>query len=305
MSAAAFRRPFLARVLGPTALTALTALLAACIGPGATPPSSPAQPSPSADAQTYWLRAMTTQAIAPLSLFGNQPSLVIAGDGIVVTSGPVPAIYPGPLLPNLVGRAISAAGRDRIGQEARDLGLLSGPTDFTGPNALMGAVSGRIELTVDGRRLTITGDPSAQIECVTTPCDPAPGTPAAFGAFWRMLLDLPSWLATDLGPEAPYVAPAYALLVGPAPRADPALTQQPADWPLDQQLATFGGPVANGSARCGTVSGDDADRLRPVLAAANQLTPWVQDRGASEAFGLTVRPLVPGEDACAELFGGA
>lgn len=247
---------------------------------------------------------MTTwQAIPPLSLFGNQPLLVITGDGIAVTPGPLRASYPGPLLPSLVGRSISEAGEAAIVQEARDLGLTGGPGDFTGDGGMLGGVSGRIELTVDGRRITITGRPDARMECITTPCDPAPGSPEAFGTLWAKLLDLPTWLPDQLGPEMPYVAPAYALLVGPAPEADPSLPQSPADWPLTTPLATFGGPVANGTARCGTVSGDEAEALRPALAAANQLTPWVQDPGEGDVFGLLVRPLTPGEDACRETFG--
>ena len=81
------------------------------------------------------------------------------------------------------------------------------------------------------------------------------------------------------------------------------LTQAPADWPLDQPLATFGAPVANGTMRCGTIRGADADTLRPALDAANALTPWVQDPATSATFGLTVRSLVGDEDACHEVFG--
>jgi hypothetical protein len=287
-------------------LVAIT--LAACTGAA----SSPADPSPSAvppvassspSSQTYWLRMTTWQAIPPLNQFAGQPQLVITGDGVAVTSGPVPAIYPGPLLPNLIGRPISRAGLDAIVQRARDLGLLDGTTDFTRDDNLMGGVTGRIELTVDGTRVTLTGSPDATIECITTPCEPAPGTPEAFGELWRELLDLPSLVGSALGPESTYVPGAYALLVTTAPQADPSLPQRPAVWPLDQPLESFGGPVANGTARCGTASGNDADTLRPALEAANQLTPWVDRAGSTTMFGLTVRPLVLGEDACTEIFG--
>ena len=61
--------------------------------------------------------------------------------------------------------------------------------------------------------------------------------------------------------------------------------------------------MANGTARCGTVTGADADALRPALDAATPLTPWVQDPETSATFGLTVRPMVSGEDACREAFG--
>lgn len=299
-----------------TALGITLIVAAACTGSGgtsATPaptdtapaptPVGSAPPSPAPGAETYWLRLTTTQAIPPLNQFAVQPPVRITGDGTVVTLGPVVAIYPGPLLPNTVGRSITDAGRDQIIQAARDLGLLSGTTDFMGDNPMMGGVTGHIELTVDGQRVTLTGDPSAQIVCVTEPCEPKPGTPEAFGEFWRMVNDLASWMPAELGPEGPYTPAAYSILVGAPPEPEAGLPQAPADWPLDEPLATFGGPVANGTARCGNATGADAETLRPVLQAANQLTPWVDDPTTSATFGLTVRPLVPGEDACVEAFG--
>lgn len=286
------RSPFRSALVLPAVLL----LVAACGGAGGAPSVSP-------EPQTYWLRMLTTQAIPPVNQFAVGPNLVITGDGIAITQGPVPAIYPGPLLPNLVGRQVTDAGLDRIIEAARDLGLLDGRTDFVGDTQVMGGVTGHIELTVEGKRIELTGNPDAQIVCVTTPCEPAPGSTEAFGAFWRAMQDLPSWLGDELGPEGQYVPGAYAILVGPAPEPEPGLPQAPADWPLEQPLATFGGPVANGTARCGTVSGADADTLRPVTQAANQLTPWVEDPATSATFGLTVRPMVPGEDVCRETFG--
>lgn len=284
-------------------------MAAACVGSGA--PTTPLQPSspdpggsPTPATAGYWLRMTTWQAVPPLDLFAVGPLLVITGDGVAVTPGAVPAIYPGPLLPNLVGRTISESGRAAIVAAANDLGLLGASTDFSEDGGLLGGATGRIEITVDGRLITLTGRPDAHLECITTPCDPAPGSPEAFGALWTRLLDLPSWLPAQLGPEGPYVPRAYALLVTPASDPDPSLPQSPAAWPLTTPLATFGRPVANGTARCGTVAGADAELLRPALEAANQLTPWMQDPGAGDAFGLVVRPLTPGEDACREVFGG-
>ena len=282
-------------------LAAIALLLAACsVGPGA--PNATATSSPDPAASTYWLRMTTTQAIAPLELFGRMPVLAITGDAVAVTPGPVAEIYPGPLVPPLIGRRVTEAGRARIVEAARDAGLLDWRSDFTGDALIAGGETGRIELTVDGRRVSITGDPSAHIECITTPCVPASGTPAAFGDLWRQLTDLGSWLRAELGPEVAFVPPAYALLVRPAPEGMPDLPQAPAVWPLEIPLATFGMPVANGTARCGTVGGAEAWTLRPVLEAANTLTPWIQRADSVEQLSITVRPLVPGEDACVEVF---
>ena len=126
--------------------------------------------------------------------------------------------------------------------------------------------------------------------------------PAAFGDLWRQLSDLGGWLRAELGPEVAFVPPAYALLVRPAPEGMPDLPQAPAVWPLATPLATFGVPVANGTARCGTVGGAEARTLRPALETANTLTPWIQSPDGAARFGITVRPLVPGEDACVEVF---
>ena len=70
-------------------------------------------------------------------------------------------------------------------------------------------------------------------------------------------------------------------------------------------IATLGKPIgAAPDPRCGTVRGADAATLRPSLEGANQLTRWV-DQGAdrANATAIQVRPMVPGEDVCLEVFG--
>jgi hypothetical protein len=241
-----------------------------------------------------------TQRAVPIGRFGWLPTVAITADGVVVTQGAVIAIFPGPLVPPLTGRRISGRGFAAIVTAARDLGLLTGEADFTG-GARPDQELGRIRLAVGDRVFEIVGDPGRVMQCITTPCDPAPGSPEAFGTFWQRISDL-SWLGSELGPEAPYQPQAYAILVGPAP--DPqGLPQAPADWPLDAPLATLGDPVGDGVHRCATFRGEDATALRPALEAANQLTAWTQDPSTSATFGLAVRPLLPGEDVCRELFG--
>jgi hypothetical protein len=220
-------------------------------------------------------------------------------------AGPQIMIYPGPLLPNLQARPITDAGFEKIVQRGRDLGMFTGSGDFTPPDVAPGAQLGRIEIVVDSALHTLTGDPSRTIVCITAPCNPAPGTPEAFATFWASLADL-SWLAGDLGQEAPYVADAYAVLAGVEPAEQPTLHEPVAVWPLEEPLATFGKSIGSASMpRCGTARGADATTLTPVLEKANQLTPWV-DKGAetpSNGMPIQVRPMVPGEDVCLEVFG--
>ena len=213
--------------------------------------------------------------------------VTITGDNNVVAAGPQIMIYPGPLLPNLQARPITDAGFEKIVQRGRDLGMFTGSGDFTPPDVMPGA-SARAHRDRGRWRLstTLTGDPSRVIVCITAPCDPAPGSPEAFGTFWASLSDL-TWLAGDLGPEAPYVADLYALLIGVEPTDDPAIRPAVAIWPLEQPIATLGKPVGPSQApRCGTVRGADAATLRPSLESANQLTRWV-DEGADRAERLS------------------
>jgi hypothetical protein len=290
---------------------AMAMFVAACTGAASSsaPPTPSAPPAPSASpsgpaASAYRLRATTTQAIPPINRFGVLPMVTITGDNQVVVAGPQIMIYPGPLLPNLQARPITDAGFAKIVERGQTLGMFSGSGNFVPPDVMPGASLGRIEIVVDGVLHDLTGDPSRVMVCVTTPCDPAPGTPEAFGAFWASLSDL-TWLAGDLGQEAPYVAESYALLIGVEPVDDPAIRPAVAIWPLEQPIATLGKPVRSApTPRCGTVRGADAATLRPSLESANQLTRWV-DEGAdrADATPLQVRPMVPGEDVCLEVFG--
>jgi hypothetical protein len=240
----------------------------------------------------------------PLSRFASGPAVVITSDGTYVTAGPLDAKAPVPLLPNLVGRSLSETGRARIQAEAARLGLLGRKQDFRSVIALPGGVLGRLQLTGDGGPISLIGEPDSKLLCVPQFCDPVPGTPEAFGDLWRKVIDPVPWLGVELGPETPFVPGAYALLVGPAPAPDPAAGASITDWPLAMPLATFGTPVDKGSHRCGIVSGADAEALRPALEGASQLTQWVQDPATSATFGISVRPIIAGEDPCAETFGG-
>lgn len=275
-------------------------LLAACTGGGGATPVPSIEP---ADPATFWLRASRSQALPPDAVFGWQPEVLVTGDGRWVTQGPVLAVYPGPLLPNLRARTIPDEGRAAIVARARELGLLGGGTDFLGGAGMPGMATGRIEIVVGGTLVALVGDPAAETGCAGSgPCSPPAGSPAAFAEFWRLLGDLASWIP-GLGEDLPWTPHGYAILVGDPPLPDPVLPQPVADWPLEVPVGEFGRPVGGALGRCGTVVGADADRITPALAAANQLTPWVDGLESSRAFGLRVRPIAAGEDPCTEVFG--
>jgi hypothetical protein len=291
--------------LAPVAAALLAALMAAC-GGGASPspsaPPGPASPSPSASpAAGFVIHASWTQALPPRAMFGNIPVLVVTADGRVLTQGPMVEIYPGPLVAPIVERPISPKGVSALLQAARDAGILRADGDFTGAGLPLGAAAGRLQILVDGVAYDLVGDTSAAVPCPPTEsCQaPVPGTPAAFATFWYRLLDMASWLGPELGPEGAYTPAAYAIIVGPPP--EPWEGAVPVVWPAGEPaLDAFGKPVrGEAGTRCGVADGDLATALRPLFAQATQLTPFVATASASATHGLTVRPLLPGdEDPC-------
>ena len=268
-------------------------VLAACAGTAPSP-----EPTPP-DEATALLRVTMQQALPPQSTFSWLPSIVVTLDGRVLSGGAMPAIFPGPLVNPVVERQLTAAGWAKIVTAARAFGLLSGARDFTGGALPPGSMTARLQLVADGRVHDLVGDPSRIMVCVTTPCDPQPGTPEAFGGFLSRLGDLGSWLGTDIGAEQMHVPAGYAILVGAPPADDQGLVQPAIDWPLAGGFATFGKALADGSGgRCGTITGADAAALRPALNAATQLTKW-RDPADGSFHGLQVRPLLPGDgDPC-------
>lgn len=276
--------------------------LAACAGVGPSPSPSP-EPTPPAGAQVL-LRVTQLQALPPRTTFASPPTVVITLDGRVLVGGAVPAIYPGPLLAPIIERQLSPAGWAAIVNEARRAGLLTGARDFTGGAVPPGGVTARLQITADGRVFDLVGDPSRVMMCITTPCDPAPGSPEAFGGFLVRLADLASWLGGQLGPERAHVPAGFAILVGPPPAEEPGLGGPPVAWPLAAGLGSFGRPLSDGSGdRCGTVVGTDAATLWPQLQAATSISRW-SDPVDGSLHGLVVRPLLPGDgDPCEGLVG--
>ena len=93
-----------------------------------------------------------------------------------------------------------------------------------------------------------------------------------------------------------YAPTALRIYSGPY-QPDPSLTEPPIAWPLTPGLDLFGDSQQGtpGGMRCGTVTGDDAATLMPLVEQANQLTPWTSD---GSQYGLLFRPLLPDESGC-------
>ncbi len=292
----------LARWFGTTSL--ILVLVAGCVAAastasptapgGSSSPSTPVpsgSPSPSApsSASGFYLRAWQTQALAPQYTFTWLPQATISDgkyiDGIVA----VPAIYPGPLWVGPSVQTISAKGIDAIVAEAHRQGLLGTISDFPGA-PMAGAVTGHIQMIVDGTTYDLTGSPDA---VATAGATPAPGTAAAFAAFWQKLTELAMWLPDELGQSSAYEPESMAVLALPPTDATNGMKPNDVAWPLATPFSKLGTAMGNDAYRCAVVTGADLAKLLPVVQRSNQLTRFVDSAKVTDS--LLVRAMVPGE----------
>lgn len=263
---------------------------------GATPSDAPADPP-------FLLQARVVAALPPAQLFDQLPRVTITRDLVVVTEAPVEADFPGPLLATLRGRSITASGFDRIVAEAIASGLLD---RAAGPGqGGAGAATAEIDIWIDGAVHTMRGEPNAVMQCIRAPCGAPPGTAEAFGGFWTAVTDLGSFMPDELGPDAAYEPAAFGLLVDVEHQDGGGVVPDVLQWPLAMPLDEFGTPTRKlERPRCGTVTGEDANLLRGLLAQANQLTIWADPaRPADPPVAIRARPLLPGDDVCWNVFG--
>jgi hypothetical protein len=270
-------------------------LVSACSAPS-TSPSPPAG---------FTLRAWVTQAIEPVAGFGMTGTTLAIDGGRVIVPGPIPAIFPGPILPNLQQRPISQAGIDAIVAAAGAAGLLGEGTDFTG-GLMPGGSIGHLLFVIDGVEREVVGRFDTQIVCITTPCEAPPGTPEAFGGYWSLLSNLDAWIPGELGAQTPFDPQRLAVLLT-EPQLDATVPPSSAPWPLQDPLAKFGvvfaTPEGLPPVRCGVAEGEDLAALLAAFRNGNALTRWTDATG--DERGVVVRALLAGEpDPCLPAAGG-
>lgn len=82
--------------------------------------------------------------------FVNTPALLVSGDGRVFTGAPVPAIFPGPLLPAINVRRISEDGLQTLLGVVESAGLLAAPPDYAGGDNVADASSTVLTINAEG-----------------------------------------------------------------------------------------------------------------------------------------------------------
>jgi hypothetical protein len=224
----------------------------------------------------------------------STPEFTLYGDGRVIVSGPVIAIYPGPALPNLQTAVISEEAISAILSAAQETGLLQNGIDYGQPGITdvstttfvvnVGGKTYQSSVYALGMEAGASGLTMAQQQAR-----------AALQDFRGKLADLTAF-TSDPTSWSSYVYQAMAVYsqpVGATASTDSTdITPGRLDWPLGD-LSTLGTPVDPGFRRV-VVSGQDLETLqqKPPLAKANAITLWTS---GGRDYHLYFRPLLPDE----------
>ena len=216
--------------------------------------------------------------------FQRTPQLLVTGDLRVITPALTTAVYPGPLVPPLVQRSITAAGVETILAAAADAGLYA-DVDYESDEMLADASTATLRLAAEDRTyvheayaLGMGGGPGGGAE--SSP------ERQALADFVARISDLPALVGDDqLGPEEPFVPEAYQILADRAGDSSGAeLEPTVVDWPADTGVA-----LADVTG-CTEIA---ASALDGALDGADQLT-YFADGGVT--YVVVVRPALPGRD---------
>ena len=222
------------------------------------------------------------------------PDFSLYGDGRVIVSGPVIAIYPGPALPNLQTAMIPEEAVQAILSAAREAGLIDPTFDYGQPGITdvstttfvvnAGGTLHRSEVYALGMESGAGGLTMQQQQAR-----------AALDDLRSKLIDLSAFVSGDLAwAQYEYSALAvYSQAVDPSASTDSTdVMPGHLDWPL-ADLSTLGEQVPAGFRRV-VVSGQDLATLRqrPPLEKATAITLW---KSGGHEYHLFFRPLLPNE----------
>lgn len=293
-------------VPGIALLVALVAAVAGCAerggGTAASPEPTPGVELPDGDDALVLQVEHVGGFVTPEMLAGRLPLVSVYADGRVITEGPVPAIYPGPALPNVLVAQIDPARVQELAERALEAGVRSSADLGTPPVADL--PSTRFTL------VTGSGPVVREVYALLPPdsgLDPGPGAggvteeqAAARARLWELQSEL-----TDLGlgegsEQEPYRPDAVAAVVRPWTDPDPGMPE------LQQPEIAWPGPALPGETLngmlelgCVTATGAEADAVLDAAGDATAITPWVGADGLR--WSVTFRPLLPHETGCADL----
>lgn len=293
----------MSRTLPARALTALAALLlalAACGGGDGVGDATTGTPDSSDDPSTTGGGTTPAAGEEPLlmvtyeggfaspSMFASLgPAFVVTTDGQLIFQGPVPEIFPGPLVPPYQVTDVSDLLPDL--EDILDrLGIAEMTEEINDNGADMVADASTTVLTyfdAEGPHrygvYALGFDPQAEV------ADPE------VVALNDLLLTLQE--ATFSGePPEPYTSDRWQVVVnGDFVPGEPGVPEDVRPYPLEAAVADFG--HTSFGLPCTVLEGDAAAEAATAFADATQVTVW--DTGTEEVQ-LLPRPLLPGEDGC-------
>lgn len=232
------------------------------------------------------VQVMVTGGFVPVEVaVAAVPTVTVLGDGTVITTAPVTAIYPGPAITPLQSVRVPSQTVDDLVARAAELGLLAGPLDFGQP-PVADAPDTIVTITANGsehRHVANALGMEQRTGAAAGISDQAAANRRALRAFVEATSALPP------GQEM-WQPPAVAVYVVGHYVPEPDLPQPAREWPLATAPATTGG-----AAPCTLVEGVDVQTLLDALARANARTPWMI---GGQAWSLAFRPIVPGQPGC-------
>lgn len=294
-------------------------LLVACSGGGVG--SSPGTDDDGLDRPTAADEAIFTIEYAggfvPVHFAATQtPAFVLLGDGRVIVQGAMTLEYPGPALPPLVERRLTAEGIDQVLDAIIGTNLFDADLDLRGAMNMVADASDTIfTLRAGGEEVTVsvyglgTLAPMPGMEPPEGISEAEIRAHATLQELSDSLLMLDTWLPTSAFADdgwRPYEPEAFRLYVRELMpgEVDPQFATE-REWPAEATEApnefgevqeTFGDGT-----RCGVVEGDAAQAWLTELQAATQATVWT---AGDAVYSVLPRPLLPHEDAaCPELVG--
>lgn len=288
----------IAHALSPAAV-AVSILLAACSG---GPGSSTGQIShPSGD--DLVLRVEYSGGfVAPAFVLTSFPSFTLTGDGRVIVPGAQIDLFPGPALPAVNERKLTAAGIQTVLKELARTGLFGASVEYRGAqNVVADAADTVFTLHADGRDVTVTVYALGTLD----PTGNTQGISAAELAAHRTLQqvverlgNLDAWVPAGEWADSswhPYQPGALRVVVRNAdadPPDDTGVGNVLLDWPDSSDPAAFGEKTFDGEHQCSVVTGQRAKDWYAALGTANQLTRFAK---GEHRYEVTVRFQLPDE----------
>lgn len=218
--------------------------------------------------------------------FRQPPRLVVSSDGRAFTVGPVAAVFPGPLLPNVQVRTISEEGIEQLLAAAEEAGLLA-DVDYEEPTNIADAPTTTLTIDADGE----TWVHSAYALAVDGGLEPGAGESSPereqLADFLATVTDLTTVVdPAELGEEEPFVPDEYLVMAEPVEDVEAfaveGIEPRVVDWPARAtSLAEIGS--------CAAI--DAGDDVTAVFVDADELTFFAE---GDVVHQVTPKPVYPG-----------